>query len=137
MIKISKAECGCARHLTLCVTQDIVSRLLGRNIRHEGSTLTLTEENIVQFFDQTVQLRSPLFCLETDSVCQNCLGFTESSLDPLDTKLSEAFASFYQDHVINRSILRLRAAKHFQTQEARMAALTAVRKDLLAAGIEF
>lgn len=72
--KFYPGDCGTTLTIAYTVTKKNHKQLVGKRILHEGQELILTDDNIEDFMDKTINMFSPTTCRYTDGVCEKCGG---------------------------------------------------------------
>lgn len=72
--EITQQDCQTKRYLPVKLTKDIIQQYIYRNIIVNDEIVTLTEDNIDQYLDQDVYMRSPQFCQTQNGYCYTCMG---------------------------------------------------------------
>lgn len=80
-------DCGTKECLDVYIDSFNAELVLYQNIKSKnGKIITLTEDNIDQYMNTTVQLRSPMFCI-TDKICSVCAGKRFANMDIVNAGL--------------------------------------------------
>lgn len=74
------SDCGSKKTLAVKITKKNYSSFLYRYIVINGRLVMITEENAHNFFDKTVQMRSPMYCTSKE-LCNKCAGDLYYKLD--------------------------------------------------------
>lgn len=77
-----KGDCGSTRYVNFLITGDDEKRgiagnyknFIGKFIFDEGKLVLLTEDNIKNYLNKNVQMRSPMTCRYRNGVCEVCGG---------------------------------------------------------------
>lgn len=78
-IKLDKQDCGTRKYLELYIDNEKADGIAGRYALIENE-LKLIEDSS-EFLNQTIKIRSPLYCLSQKGICNVCYGKLAESLD--------------------------------------------------------
>jgi len=73
-IKILKTDCKTKVYIKIKITAENMSNYIGRNIVVNNKIVTLTIDNIKDYINKTVNLRSPLTCKLAPYFCDTCMN---------------------------------------------------------------
>ena len=74
-LSIVTEDCGSTKGINTLITEKNKESFIGFTIIESNKNLLLTKENINQFVDKTVSMRTPAFCREPDTdFCATCCG---------------------------------------------------------------
>jgi len=73
-IKVLDKDCGTKMGILVHLTKDNYKLFLNRYMLINGENVLLTEDNLNQYLDKTVTIRSPLFCNEEIHFCKYCVS---------------------------------------------------------------
>ena len=81
-VRITQDDCGSRHYWRYRLRKENVKDFLYRYIAdNTGELALLTNENIGQYADKYINLRSPLYCKTTDGFCYTCMGQTFRSIN--------------------------------------------------------
>lgn len=66
-------NCGTDKLLVIKSNKDLIERLLNRYIEVDGKLVLITPDNIKDYQDKTIKLRTPAFC-KSKKICHTCYG---------------------------------------------------------------
>lgn len=89
------------------VTETNYTNIVGKNIVHNGVLMTITPENVREFINTTIHMRSPMTCRYRKGVCPVCAG---KIFDNVNRKLNIGILS--STHVIEPTTQKILSAKH-------------------------
>jgi len=75
-VKLDKhgTDCHTKKYRTVTITKKNASKLKNRYIIEGKSLIELTEKNMEKYMGKTVKMRSPLYCLGGETICNKCAG---------------------------------------------------------------
>ena len=79
-------DCGTKHYLTITIPKNLKSMFLYRYVIDGSKLVELLPENIDNYVDKEVKLRSPMFC-KGDTICQHCAGTLFKRMDLKDCGL--------------------------------------------------
>ena len=81
--KIYEGDCGTQVTLPFEITAANCKKCIGKNIVDDnGNIFPLTRNNINDYIDKTVNMRSAITCRHTNGVCEVCAGLIHRNLGP-------------------------------------------------------
>ena len=81
-VDITSDDCHTKRYLTIHLTKNNIKSYVNMNmVNTDGSLTTLTDENISNYIDKTVQFRSVMYCIQPDGYCYKCSGKSFENLE--------------------------------------------------------
>ena len=81
-----QVDCGTKHYLSIVIPKDLKSMFLYRFIIDGAKLVELTPENIDNYVDKEVKLRSPMLC-KGDTICEHCAGTLFKRMDLKDCGL--------------------------------------------------
>ena len=104
---IYEGDCGSTALVKFHVTESNCMNLVGKNIMDHGVMINLNEQNVRQYIEQDVMMRSPMTCRYRRGVCEVCGG---RILSNINRKLNIGILSAV--HVIEPTTQKILSAKH-------------------------
>lgn len=108
-ILLDKHDCKTKKYLKLKITESIIPRIIGRYyLNSDGDLELITRDKNLK--DQTIQLRSPIYCKSTIGICKFCFG-------QLAEKLNTKYIGILSGGVMNdfgvNGVMKLRHKANF------------------------
>lgn len=72
--KIYPGDCGSVLTLPMKITKHNFKNFMNKDIIINNQRITLTKQNIKDFIDTVVYMKSPILCRYTDGICESCAG---------------------------------------------------------------
>lgn len=104
---IYETDCGSTALVDFDVTENNYENIIGKNIVHEGKYMTITSDNVREFINTTIHMRSPMTCRYRKGICSVCGG---KIFDNVNRKLNIGILSSI--HVIEPTTQKILSAKH-------------------------
>lgn len=71
---IHPGDCGSQALVPFRFNAKTARHVIGKNIVHKGQMIELTQDNVMDFCNKTVHMRSVMTCMWTDGYCETCGG---------------------------------------------------------------
>jgi len=68
------SDCGSHKTLELILTEKNYKSFMYRYIIEKGKLILLTSDNIKNYINKLVHMRSPMYCLDKEKYCSKCFG---------------------------------------------------------------
>lgn len=104
---IHDGDCGSTALVKFYVTEENCMNLIGKNIVENGQLINLTQDNVRNYINQEIHMRSPMTCRYRKGVCQVCGG---SVLGNINRNINIGILSAV--HVIEPTTQKILSAKH-------------------------
>lgn len=73
-LTLTAEDCGTKEYLDITLTKELSTKFIGRYILDNGKLIVLTKDNINNYIDKKVKLRSLMYCKQKDGYCHICAG---------------------------------------------------------------
>lgn len=105
-ITLADKDCNTKRYFELYVTKDNIKSITGRYFLNNGKLDVSTIENLTPYINQTIKLRSPLFCQsKKNQICPICFG---KLAEKLDTKTLGILAAGVVNLITINALMKMR-----------------------------
>ena len=104
---IYPGDCGSTVYVDFNVTEVNAPNIVGKYIVEGGKLVVLTKDNVKNYINTTIHMRSPMTCRYRDGVCEVCGGKIISNLDK---KMNIGIIAAIQ--VIEPTTQKILSAKH-------------------------
>lgn len=97
-----RKDCGSTQYNN--IVENNRSDLIGRYIKGPSGDILITEENVKDYLNKPIEMRSPMFCKSKDVLCSHCLGETIFELMDSDEVNIGFFVSIIGSRLLGASM---------------------------------
>lgn len=97
-VELTEVDCGTTRTIKTTIPADQIKFYKGRTIIYNGKKIVLTQDNLSDYADKEIKLRSPVYCRTQKGLCYTCTGqiFKDMDQKAINMMIVEVANTFMQ-----------------------------------------
>ena len=73
-LSLTAEDCGTKEYLEIVLTKELSKKFIGRYILDNGKLVALSKDNLNNYIDKKIKIRSLMYCRQKDGYCHKCAG---------------------------------------------------------------